>query len=165
MANLNKTRENIDRDFDALVSAMHSSEWQARGMMAPEQRILRSMQSQGITLLTADEVCSMRTTTDTDPLKTLTDEYRRGAVLGIHIKSEWRYPDFQFDQNGMVKPSTRAFLKYILESGGHEHGGWDVVSWLVSGNAALDYFSPFKWLDSRPDDVHQASRVFFSKDE
>ena len=165
MAYIKKTRENIDRDFDALVSAMHSSEWQTSGMMAPEQRILRTMQSQGILLLTPGEVCSMRASTDTDPSKTLRDEFRRGAVLGIHIKSEWRYPDFQFDQNGIVKPSTRAFLKYILESGGHEHGGWSVVSWLVRGNAALDYFSPYKFLDTRPDDVHQASRIFFSRDE
>ncbi|MFL9866635.1 hypothetical protein PQR67_20875 [Paraburkholderia fungorum] len=87
-----------------------------------------------------------------------------GAMLGVWSAPQrtHRYPDFQFDSDGALRPEVLDLLK-LLPGDEEDRGGWRRVFWLYSPHALLDGETPAHIFMSDPQRVLDAARREFSE--
>jgi hypothetical protein len=88
----------------------------------------------------------------------------RQALLGVWSKRDqaFRYPDFQFDARGQLRPRLAALLGNL--PGGADRGGWRRAFWLYSPHARLDGQAPAEVFVSDPERVIDVARQEFKGD-
>jgi hypothetical protein len=89
----------------------------------------------------------------------------RRALLGVWSERDqaFRYPDFQFDARGQLRPRLAALLAN-LPGGAEDRGGWRWAFWLYSPHARLDGQVPAEVFVSNPERVIDVSRQEFKGD-
>lgn len=97
---------------------------------------------------------------------------RAGQLLGAWDPNEraYRYPPWQFDDNGKPVPQVQIILKLLRENGGVIDGGcrtsgWNEVEWHLSHLVLLDDRTPAYMLRDDPDRVVAAARIEFVEDK
>jgi hypothetical protein len=87
-----------------------------------------------------------------------------GALLGVWSEREqaFRYPDFQFDTRGQLRPELAALLANL--PGEADRGGWRRAIWLYSPHTWLDGQVPAEIFVSEPQRVIDVARREFKGD-
>ncbi len=69
-------------------------------------------------------------------------------IVGVHVKGEWRYPAFQFDQAGQPLPIIRDLIDVYEPT-----TEYAMLAWLTAPNGYLDGDRPVDLLWDNPQDV------------
>lgn len=109
----------------------------------------------------------------TDHSGDMAGELRRaGQLLGAWVPNEraYRYPPWQFDDNGKPVPQVQIILKLLREhggviDGGYRTSGWNEVEWLLSHLVLLDDRTPADMLRDNPERVVAAAHTEFVEDK
>lgn len=81
-------------------------------------------------------------------------------IVGVHVKGEWRYPAFQFDQAGQPLPIVRDLIN-VYEPATE----YTMLAWLTAPSGYLDGARPVDLLRPSPQDVFDAARADRVPDE
>jgi hypothetical protein len=100
-----------------------------------------------------------------------TELRRAGQLVGVWVPYEhaYRYPPWQFDDNGRPVAQVQAILKLLRENGGVTDGGkrtsgWNEVEWLLCHLVLLNDRTPAAMLRDDPDRVVAAAHKEFVED-
>lgn len=81
--------------------------------------------------------------------------HRAGELIAIRRGQRLRYPSFQLDADGRVRPVIAAIVTVLGEAGWSERS---MLLWLVASNGWLEGARPVDLLDSDGERVVQAAR-------
>lgn len=86
------------------------------------------------------------------------------TLLGVWSERDdaFRYPDFQFDARGQLRPELAALLASLPDEA--DRGGWRRAFWLYSPHALLDGQAPAEAFVSDPERVIDVARREFKGD-
>ncbi|HDS1560471.1 TPA: hypothetical protein UNJ94_001932 [Stenotrophomonas maltophilia] len=101
---------------------------------------------------------------------------RAGQLLGVYVTKPvpgYRYPDWQFGENGEpveylaeILSALRAIGHFEIEPYGQLHStGWREAEWFLSPHALLNGMPPAEALSSEPARVLRAARTEFGQGE
>lgn len=129
----------------------------------------RELAIQWLTAAQANRLLGSQTDNSSD----MADGLRRaGQLLGAWVPNEraYRYPPWQFDDNGRPVPQVQIILKLLRENGGvidggYRTSGWNEVEWLLSHLVLLDDRTPADMLRDDPDRVVAAAHKEFVEDK
>ena len=95
-----------------------------------------------------------------------------GDILGVYMSrsgsDHYRYPSWQFDEEGKPIPQVREILSILRTHGPfldekERTTGWGEAAWFVGAHALLDSKSPADMLATCPDRVVEAARREFAE--
>ena len=86
-----------------------------------------------------------------------------GALLGVWVAGDrsFRYPDFQFDFHGRLRPEISDLLR-VLPDNEQDSGGWRRVFWLYSPHSLLGGDIPADVFVRDPQRIVDAARLEFN---
>lgn len=91
-----------------------------------------------------------------NPKMVTTQARRCGQVFGVWDGNAYRYPTFQFDAAGQVRPEVPALINVLPRDA--DGSGRDAALWLYAPDAALDGHSPAEAFATAPNRVITLAR-------
>lgn len=108
----------------------------------------------------ADVSALMGSTATSNPSQHAMRLRKAGKILGVWVPSErgYRYPPFQFGQDGRVLPEMAELLTILPKGNG---SGWSQVEWLYAPHPRLEGRRPRDVMAENPSRVLDAARRHF----
>lgn len=87
-------------------------------------------------------------------------------LLGVwhETNTAWLYPDFQFDQNGLIEHMPRILAVFDKYYSHVWKDTWGIVEWFLSPHALLDDRRPMDLMATSPQFVLRAALVELGED-
>jgi len=120
--------------------------------------------------LTADRVSTLLGSTAGNTSHLASKLRREGRVLGVWVVGEnrYRYPPWQFNDNGLVIAQMQPLLGLLRGphgvAGGRATSGWEELEWLLAPNPFLESASPAERLEKEPQRVLTVAEQQFLED-
>lgn len=104
--------------------------------------------------LGSEDIAALRGSMSPNASQVALDLRKSGGAFGVKCGKEYRYPKFQFDARGNVRPE----VPRIRAALGDDPYGWDTLQWFVEPNETLAGRAPIEVFDESPARVEQAAQ-------
>jgi len=105
--------------------------------------------------LSSDDLAAAAESITTNVSQYAADQRSAGAIFGVKFGKEWRYPAFQFDSKGHVRPDMKAVLAALSP----DLQGWDRLHWFLAPHETLKGKTPLELWKKSPLKVIEAAHT------
>jgi hypothetical protein len=105
-------------------------------------------------VIDSEAVAALRGSMSANPSQVALDLRKSGGAFGVKCGKEYRYPKFQFDERGNIRPE----VPRIRAALGDDPQGWDTLQWFLEPNEVLDGRTPIEVFRKSPAAVEHAAQ-------